>query len=79
MESMCKSLEVHEIFMREALKLVDRFMLRQVSSGDTKTCTQADLALQSDEIPVGCVFVNDGRVLAGGMNATNKSLNVSFR
>lgn len=35
----------------------------------------ADLALQTDETPVGCVFVHDGRVIGRGMNDTNRSLN----
>lgn len=38
---------------------------------------QAELALASDETPVGCVFVHDGMIIGRGMNDTNKSLNVS--
>lgn len=38
---------------------------------------QAELALKSDETPVGCVFVHDGKVIARGMNGTNISMNVS--
>jgi len=38
---------------------------------------QAELALRSDETPVGCVFVRDGKVIARGMNGTNATLNVS--
>jgi tRNA-specific adenosine deaminase 2 len=37
---------------------------------------QAELALASDETPVGCVFVHDGKIIGRGMNDTNKSLNV---
>lgn len=37
---------------------------------------QAELALKSDETPVGCVFVHDGKVIARGMNGTNISMNV---
>ena len=37
---------------------------------------QAELALGSDETPVGCVFVNNGEIIGRGMNDTNKSLNV---
>lgn len=36
---------------------------------------QAELALQTDETPVGCVLVHDGRIIVRGMNATNRSLN----
>lgn len=35
---------------------------------------QAALALRCAEVPVGCVFVRDGAVLARGMNDTNRSL-----
>lgn len=35
---------------------------------------QAALALRSAEVPVGCVFVHNGAVLARGMNDTNRSL-----
>lgn len=38
---------------------------------------QAELALRSDETPVGCVFVHEGKVIARGMNGTNATLNVS--
>ena len=36
----------------------------------------AELALASDETPVGCVFVRDGQVIGRGINGTNASLNV---
>jgi len=35
----------------------------------------AELALRSDETPVGCVFVKDGKIIARGMNGTNATLN----
>ncbi|KNG49560.1 trna-specific adenosine deaminase subunit tad2 [Stemphylium lycopersici] len=35
----------------------------------------AELALTSDETPVGCVFVKDGDVIGRGMNETNRTLN----
>lgn len=35
----------------------------------------AELALKSDETPVGCVFVHKGHIIARGMNDTNRSLN----
>lgn len=35
---------------------------------------QAELALLSGEVPVGCVFVHNAAVLARGMNDTNRSL-----
>lgn len=36
----------------------------------------AEMALASDETPVGCVFVRDGQVIGRGINGTNASLNV---
>ncbi|KAK7608923.1 cytidine deaminase-like protein [Phyllosticta paracitricarpa] len=35
----------------------------------------AELALATDETPVGCVFVHDGTIIGRGMNDTNRSLN----
>ncbi|KAI9669712.1 MAG: tRNA(adenine34) deaminase [Alyxoria varia] len=35
----------------------------------------AEKALASDETPVGCVLVYEGKVVARGMNETNRSLN----
>lgn len=37
---------------------------------------KAERALASDETPVGCVFVRDDKIIAQGMNDTNRSLNV---
>lgn len=35
------------------------------------------MALQSGETPVGCVLVYEGRIVAHGMNDTNRSMNVA--
>ncbi|KAJ9632360.1 tRNA(adenine34) deaminase [Taxawa tesnikishii (nom. ined.)] len=35
----------------------------------------AQLALRSDETPVGCVFVHNGETIGRGMNGTNATLN----
>jgi tRNA-specific adenosine deaminase 2 len=43
-----------------------------------KAIEMAQFALDSDETPVGCVFVRDGEVIGRGINGTNASLNVSF-
>ena len=43
-----------------------------------KAIEMAELALGSDETPVGCVFVKDGEVIGRGINGTNASLNVSL-
>lgn len=37
---------------------------------------QAERALASDEVPVGCVFVHRDDIIGEGMNDTNRSLNV---
>nr|POE89793.1 trna-specific adenosine deaminase subunit tad2 [Quercus suber] len=41
-----------------------------------KAIEMAELALLSDETPVGCVFVHKGTVIGRGINGTNASLNV---
>lgn len=35
----------------------------------------AELALQTSETPVGCVFVHNGVIIGRGMNATNRTYN----
>lgn len=41
------------------------------------TSFQAEIALKTDEVPVGCVFVHKGEIIGRGMNDTNRSLCVS--
>jgi tRNA-specific adenosine deaminase 2 len=41
-----------------------------------KAIEMAELALSSDETPVGCVFVHGGEIIGRGINGTNASLNV---
>ncbi len=36
---------------------------------------QAEIALEHGEIPVGCLVVQDNRVIATGYNETNKTRN----
>lgn len=43
-----------------------------------KAIEMAELALASDETPVGCVFVHQGEVIGRGINGTNASLNVRY-
>ncbi|WRX32951.1 Cytidine and deoxycytidylate deaminase domain - like 5 [Theobroma cacao] len=38
---------------------------------------QAKLALESLEVPVGCVFIKDGKVIASGRNQTNETRNAT--
>ncbi|KAK5003764.1 tRNA(adenine34) deaminase, partial [Cryomyces antarcticus] len=44
----------------------ERFMREAINMGE--------LALRSNETPVGCVFVHDGKIIGRGMNDTNRSL-----
>jgi hypothetical protein len=74
----------HEAFMREAINMVRLFPTKHRSAFPMRTNSehanssiQAELALASDETPVGCVFVHDGKVIAQGMNGTNVTMNVS--
>ncbi|ODA80453.1 hypothetical protein RJ55_03411 [Drechmeria coniospora] len=41
----------------------------------TEAIAMARLALRTNETPVGCVLVHDGRIIAKGMNATNVTRN----
>jgi hypothetical protein len=67
--------EYHEYFMRQAIDMVCR--LCAIKQWIANWC-QAELALETDETPVGCVFVRNGEVIGRGMNDTNKSLNVGI-
>jgi tRNA(Arg) A34 adenosine deaminase TadA len=40
-------------------------------------CLQAEEALAVGEVPVGCVFVRDGEIIAKARNRTNELRNVS--
>ncbi|KAA1465944.1 cytidine deaminase-like protein [Dentipellis sp. KUC8613] len=42
-----------------------------------KALDQAEEALQAGEVPVGCVFVRDGRIIAGARNRTNELRNAT--
>jgi tRNA-specific adenosine deaminase 2 len=72
----------HEGFMREAIKMVKIFspqcVLPNLYLRSQVTCAnvnQAELALATDETPVGCVFVHEGQIIGRGMNATNRTMN----
>lgn len=41
-----------------------------------KAIEMAEMALRSDETPVGCVFVHNGEIIGRGINGTNATLNV---
>jgi tRNA(Arg) A34 adenosine deaminase TadA len=54
--------------------------LHTLSTRSRFTCTQARAALLRQEVPVGCVLVDEGtgEVLATGSNRTNETRNVRF-
>ena len=56
---------------------VTAFHQKIFRSANSYLSDQAELALASDETPVGCVFVHDGKIIAKGMNGTNVTMNVS--
>ncbi|RDW66776.1 hypothetical protein BP5796_09525 [Coleophoma crateriformis] len=69
---------VHINFMREAIAMVTLLPLLNVPQNIlslTHTLQQGELALQTDETPVGCVFVHEGVIIGRGTNATNRTLN----
>jgi len=68
----------HEGFMREAISMVCQTLSCHCNYLQVRMLThhsQAELALKSDETPVGCVFVKDGVIIGRGMNETNRTLN----
>ena len=64
----------HEEFMREAFAEVRR------NPADQRRATwlgcKAKAAVAVGEVPVGCVFVKDGKIIARGHNLTNQTRNV---
>ena len=44
---------------------------------ELRSDSQAEEALTAEEVPVGCVFVKDGRAIARARNRTNEWRNVS--
>jgi tRNA-specific adenosine deaminase 2 len=44
----------------------------------TRAHIQAEEALAASEVPVGCIFVRDGKAIARARNRTNELRNVSL-
>lgn len=65
---------LHLTFMREALAMVPFLSFFPSFKPKTKI-PQAEHALNTNETPVGCVFVHQGSIIGRGMNATNRSYN----
>jgi tRNA-specific adenosine deaminase 2 len=66
--------QTHLSFMREALSMVSLLPSLFPSYISTNT-PQAELALTTNETPVGCVFVHQNTIIGRGMNATNRTYN----
>lgn len=68
----------HHEYMRAALDMVWRAKLLQSVFKRANIHVQAEKALNTDEVPVGCVFVHNGKIIGRGMNDTNNSLCVCY-
>jgi len=67
----CNTPSRHRYFLREALAMV--LFVPPLEHSDI---CQAQLALESSETPVGCVFVHSNKIIGRGMNETNKARSV---
>jgi tRNA-specific adenosine deaminase 2 len=71
--------QLHLSFMREALAMVPLFppstSLPKFYFSISNIKLQAELALTTNETPVGCVFVHNNIIIGRGMNATNQTFN----
>ena len=66
----------HIEWMRVALEQVRGFRCWGYATQFTHP-RKAEEALNADEVPVGCVFVRDGQILASARNRTYEHRNVS--
>ncbi|KAK0209276.1 cytidine deaminase-like protein [Desarmillaria ectypa] len=66
---------IHDAFMKEALAMVlpDSFAVED----GINIFLQAQEAFDSSEVPVGCVFVRDGVIIAKARNRTNELRNAT--
>ena len=63
----------HLEWMRQAMEMVCGYNLAVTS---VLIYLQAEEALAASEVPVGCVFVRDGMIIARARNRTNELRNV---
>ena len=66
--------DTHLRWMREAMHMVRA--RPSVSYPNGLRMTQAEEAMTSKEVPVGCVFVRDDKIIARARNRTNELRNV---
>jgi hypothetical protein len=64
----------HLGWMQEAILMVSS--LSRSIGPKSKPVTQAEEALAANEVPIGCVFVRDGAIIAKARNRTNELRNV---
>jgi len=65
----------HLRWMKEAMAMV-RMILQIITEYQLTDSYQAEEALAAQEVPVGCVFVRDGQIIAKARNRTNQLRNV---
>ena len=63
----------HLAWMLQAMEMVCAHILHRNNTG---AHMQAEEALAASEVPVGCVFVRDGKAIAKARNRTNELRNV---
>jgi tRNA(Arg) A34 adenosine deaminase TadA len=68
---------VHLYWMHQAMAMVRAQITLRF--WETRQVAQAEEAFQAKEVPVGCVFVRDGKIIAKARNRTNELRNVSRR
>ena len=66
--------DVHLRWMREAMRMVRTNTLARVHC--QLRANQAEEAMAAKEVPVGCVFVRDNKIIAKARNRTNELRNV---
>ena len=68
--------DVHLRWMREAMGMVSAHPI--VGSVSDLRIAQAEEAMTAKEVPVGCVFVRDDKIIAKARNRTNELRNVRY-
>ena len=66
--------DIHLRWMREAMNMVRTHPI--IGSGSDLRITQAEEAMAAKEVPVGCVFVREDKIIARARNRTNELRNV---
>ncbi|KAL0058206.1 tRNA(adenine34) deaminase [Marasmius tenuissimus] len=67
----------HDTWMKEAMNIVNTVQ-SSYSQIIPNTDAQAEEALAAGEVPVGCVFVRNGKIIAKARNRTNELRNATM-